>query len=55
MLGVEADMLAAPQHTHLSVSPSVGVYGALTQETCDARIVARLREGSNRTGVLSAD
>lgn len=49
------DVLAAPQHMYPSVSPSVGVYGALTQKTCDGRIVARLGEGSNRTGVLSAD
>ena len=49
-----ADM-PAPQHMYPSVSPSVGVYRALTQETCDGRIVARLGEGSNRTRVLSAD
>lgn len=50
-----ADVSAALQHMYPSVSPSVGVYGALTQETCDGRTVARLREGSNHTGVLSAD
>lgn len=53
--GGGADMLAAPQHMYPSVSPSVGVYRALTQDMCDGRTVARLREGSNRTGVVSAD
>lgn len=53
--GRDADVPVAPQHMYPSVSPSVGVCRALTQETCDGRIVARLGEGSNRTGVLSAD
>lgn len=39
-----ADVLAALQHMYPSVSPSVGVYGALTQEMCDGGIVARLGE-----------
>lgn len=50
-----ADGPAARRHMDPGVSPAAGVGGAVTQETCDRRIVARLGEGSNRAGVLSAD